>query len=70
MGVFLAFRYLQSWLHSAWKKEMQRSANRAREEDEYAQGESVAIREAFERISEHFEPPTTSENVNTPKKDL
>ena len=45
VGVFVAFRYLHAWLHSAWKKELQRSFqsdNRANEEDEYAQEDSIS----------------------------
>lgn len=63
VGVFLTFRYMQSWLHSAWKKEMQRSANRGSGEEEYAHGDSSAN-------VEHFEPSTASPNVISPKNDL
>ena len=65
VGVFLTFRYLHSWLQSAWKKEMQRSFqndNRTGEEDEYAQEGSSSI--------ERLERSVVAENEASPKNDL
>ena len=65
IGVFLTFRYLHSWLHTAWKKEMQRSfqsENRDVGEDEYAQEDSNSI--------ERRERSDVADNENSHKNDL
>ena len=65
IGVFITFRYLNSWLHSAWKKEMQRSfqsENRVVGEDEYAQEDSNSI--------ERLERSVVADNETSQKSDL
>ena len=65
IGVFLTFRYLHSWLHSAWKKEMQRSfqsKNRDVGEDEYAQEDSNSI--------DRIERSVVADNEISHKSDL
>lgn len=65
IGVFLTFRYLHSWLHSAWKKEMQRSfqsENRVIGDDEYALEDSNSI--------ERQERSVVADNETSQKSDL
>jgi hypothetical protein len=78
VGVFLALSYLRSWLHSAWKKETERSSNSENrgnnDEDSATEYErNVGSTEANRNISSvenALEIPTFTVNSTLPKNDL